>query len=78
MQSFHIELRLESGTEQVAYRGGRKGSVKKKKLVSLMVRTQIHKKITLNEASIISDNTSQIVVVYREVTYLRGDRHLAA
>lgn len=77
MQSFHIELRLESGTEQVAYRGGRKGSVKKK-LVSLMVRTQIHKKITLNEASIISDNTSQIVVVYREVTYLRGDRHLAA
>lgn len=77
MQSFHIELRLESGTEQVAYRGGRKGSVKKK-LVSLMLRTQIHKKITLNEASIISDNTSQIVVVYREVTYLRGDRHLAA
>lgn len=77
MQSFHIELRLESGTEQVAYRGGRKGSVKKE-LVSLMVRTQIHKKITLNEASIISDNTSQIVVVYREVTYLRGDRHLAA
>lgn len=43
MQSFHIELRLESGTEQVAYRGGRKGSVKKK-LVSLMLRTQIHKK----------------------------------